>query len=341
LTGGGDPLFFDHFHSIQNAWAIVDALGGMDASAPRPGHPRRVPVPIERRYTTNRRHSYLGAASQVLPTGVRKGDFPMKKLILIGCALVVVVAAVVFFGLSNLGPIVKKAVNTYGPKVTQTEVRLADVGISLFTGEVKLKEFLLGNPRGFSAPEAMKVESIYLDLDEKSVTADPIVIDKIEVVAPEITYERRGQDDNFNALLRNVKKSAGAAAKGGKDAQSPAGGETGGGKKLLIRSVVIKDGSVNLTAKALAGQRVTAELPFIELKDVGGKREGVTPEKAMELILAAVYQQMRSPDVTAVLGQGLQELGVTVKGISVKGLDDQAKEKVEGVKDAVKGLLGD
>jgi lipopolysaccharide export LptBFGC system permease protein LptF len=31
----------------------------------------------------------------------------MKKLILIGCALVLVVAAVIFFGLSNLGPIIK------------------------------------------------------------------------------------------------------------------------------------------------------------------------------------------------------------------------------------------
>ncbi len=264
----------------------------------------------------------------------------MKKLILIGCVLVVVVGAVVFFGLSNLGPIIKKAVNTYGPEITQTEVQLGDAGVSLFSGEAKLQDFLLGNPKGFKSPQAMKVGSIYVDLDEKSLTGNPIVIDTIEVVAPEITYERSGRDDNFNALLRNVKQRSGTGQSGAKAKKSPKEGE-GGGKKLLIRSLVIKDGRVNLTAKIMSGQTVTAELPYIELKDVGGKKEGVTPAKAMNLILAELYKQMQSPDVTAALGKGLEELGVTVKGISVKGLDDKTKKQVESVKDKVKGLLGD
>ena len=50
---------------------------------------------------------------------------------------------------------------------------------------------------------------------------------------------------------------------------------------------------------------------------------------------------MQSPDVTAALGKGLEELGVTIKGISVKGLDDKTQKQVESVKDKVKGLLGD
>ena len=264
----------------------------------------------------------------------------MKKLILIGCALVVVVvAAIVFFGISNLGPIIKQAVNTYGPKITQTEVRLGDAGVSLLSGEVKLEDFLLGNPKGFQAPQAMKVGSVYVDLDEKSLTGNPIVIDKIEVAAPEITYERAGRDDNFNALLRNVKKKSsggqsGAGKQTGKDA------DAGGGKKLLIRSLIIKDGRVNLTAKVLAGQTITAELPYIELKDVGGQKEGVAPAKAFNLILAELYKQIQSPDVTGALSKGLEELGVTVKGVSLKGIDDQSKQKVEEVKDRVKGLLG-
>ena len=264
----------------------------------------------------------------------------MKKLVLIGCALVVVVAAVVFFGLSNLGPIIKKAVNTYGPEITQTQVSLGDAGVSLFSGEAKLSAFQLGNPKGFNTPQAMTVGSIYVNVDEKSLTGNPIIIDKIEVVAPEITYERSGRDDNFNALLRNVKQRTGAGKSGG---GAPKSGEAGasGGKKLLIRSVVIKDGRINLTAKVLAGKTVSAELPYIELKDVGGKKDGVRPARAMNLILAELYTQMQSPDVTAALGKGLEELGVTVKGFSVKGLDDKSKKQVESLKGKVKGILGD
>lgn len=268
----------------------------------------------------------------------------MKKLVLAGCAIALVVGAVVFFGLSNIGPIIKKAVNTYGPAITQTKVQIGDAGVSLFSGEVKLQDFLLGNPQGFKSPQAMKVGSVYVDLDEKSLTGNPIVIDKIEIVAPEITYEMTARDDNFKALRRNVKKQTRSAQSGGGSQKTGGGGEvgaSGGGKKLLIRSLVIKDGRVNLTAAELAGQTVTAELPFIELKDVGGKKEGVTPAQAFNLILAALYKQMQSPDVTAALGKGLEEIGVTVKGLSIKGLDDQAKEKFKAAQDAVKGFLGD
>jgi uncharacterized protein involved in outer membrane biogenesis len=74
---------------------------------------------------------------------------------------------------------------------------LGDASVSLFSGEVKLKDFLLGNPPGFQSPQAMKVGSIYVNVDEKSLTGNPIVIDQIEVVAPEITYERSGQGGQF------------------------------------------------------------------------------------------------------------------------------------------------
>ena len=79
----------------------------------------------------------------------------MKKWIFIGFgAIVVIIIAVLLVGVWKLGPIIKTAVNTYGPQFTKTEVRLNDVGISILSAEVKLKDFLLGNPilRIFSTP---------------------------------------------------------------------------------------------------------------------------------------------------------------------------------------------
>jgi uncharacterized protein involved in outer membrane biogenesis len=114
----------------------------------------------------------------------------MKKFIYAGIALIVVVAAVLIIGLSNLGPIIKTAVNKYGPAMTKTDLRVHDVSISILSGEAKLKDFYLGNPKGFKSPEAMRVNAVYVDVDEKSITHDPIVIDRIEVVGPKITYEK-------------------------------------------------------------------------------------------------------------------------------------------------------
>jgi hypothetical protein len=112
----------------------------------------------------------------------------VKKWILIGCgAIVVILIVVVVVGLSKLGPIVKLAVNTYGPKITGTELKVGDVGISLFSGEAKLKNFFLGNPKGFKSSSAMKIGSIDVGVDKGSLAKNPIIFQKIEVIGPEIT----------------------------------------------------------------------------------------------------------------------------------------------------------
>ncbi len=157
-----------------------------------------------------------------------------KKWLIISAAVFVVVIVLDLFGLSKIGPLIKTVVNTHGPQITKTDVRLGDVSVSIFSGEAKLKDFLLGNPKGFNAPQAMKVGSIYVNVDEKSLTKDTIVIDKIEVVRPEMTYEKAGGTDNFQTILNNVKSATGSAT----TAKKPPG-EKGAGKKLLIRDFIL------------------------------------------------------------------------------------------------------
>lgn len=259
----------------------------------------------------------------------------MKKWLIIGAAVVVVVViALVLFGLSKLGPLIKAAINTYGPEVTKTEVRVRDVGISIFSGEAKIKDFFLGNPKGFKASQAMTVGSIFVKVDEKSLTTDTIVIDKIEVLRPEITYEKATNSDNFQTILNNVKSATGA----GKSGQKPAE-EKGGTKKLLIRDFTIKDGKVNLTMTALAGKTVSTSLPDIHLKDIGKSKAGSSPAEAFKEIFAALYQQITSPAVTDALKKSLKDIGLSAEGLggeSIKAVESVGGEAAK----KVKGLLG-
>jgi|GEM_PF-6712935 len=171
----------------------------------------------------------------------------MKKWIIIGGAVAIFIIILIVVGISNLGPIVKSAVNTYGPKITKTEVRLEDVDISIFSGEARLKDFCLGNPKGFKSPQAIKVGSIYVDVDEGSLAGETIIIDKIEVVRPEITYEKAHQTDNFKTILNNVKSTVGTKEPPKKQPEKESGG-----KKILIRNFIVRDGKVNLTMSMLA-----------------------------------------------------------------------------------------
>ena len=255
----------------------------------------------------------------------------MKKWILIGSsAVIVIIIVLLIVGLSNLGPMIKNAVNAQGPKLTKTDVRLADAGVSIFSAEAKLKGFYLGNPEGFKSSQAMKVASIYVDVDEKSLTGDAIIIDRIEVVAPEITYEKIKGTDNFKTILNNVKESVGADKKSKKGS-----GKEGEGRKIIIRNFIVKNGKVNLAMAMLGGKSLSASLPDIHLKDIGEKKKGVSPAEAFKEVFAELHERITSPSVSDTLNKGLKELG-----IGVKAAGESAKEEVEKVTDKVKGLFG-
>jgi hypothetical protein len=269
----------------------------------------------------------------------------MKKWIFIGLgAIVVVLIVVVVVGLSKLGPLVKMAVNTYGPKITGTELRVDDVGISIFSAEAKLKKFFLGNPAGFKSPSAMKVGSIYVDVDEGSITKDPIIINKVEVVGPEITYEKRGKSDNFQSILSNVQKNV---PKGKTAKKEPA--KEGPGKQLIINDFILKNGIVNLAVEmpggVLGDQEIKADLPDIHLKDIGKKKGGASAEDVAKEIFAALYAKIQSPAVMGALsdqlkklsGVGIDEIGKAAKGAA--SMVEGAGKDAEGVADKVKGLF--
>ncbi|MGD9239159.1 MAG: hypothetical protein PVG69_03995 [Desulfobacterales bacterium] len=257
----------------------------------------------------------------------------MKKWIFMGlAAIVVLLIVVVVVGISKLGPIVKMAVNTYGPKITDTELHVDDVGISIFSAEAKLKKFFLGNPKGFKSPSAMKVGSVYVDVDEGSITKDPIIINRVEVVGPEITYEKRGKTDNFKSILNNVQKNV---PKGESAKKEPA--KEGPGKQLIINDLIIKNGKVNLAVEmpggVLGDQEIKADLPDIHLKDIGKKKDGASAAEVANEIFAALYGKITSPDVMGALNDQLKKLG----GVGVETIEKATKEGLKEATDVVKG----
>ena len=263
----------------------------------------------------------------------------MKKLFIAIVVLLVIVAVVLFIGVSNLGPLIKEAINTQGPKITKTKLAVADVDISLLSGQAKLQNFLLGNPKGFSSPHAVAVKSIYVDVDEKSLTGETIVIDRIEIVGPDIYYEKGRGSDNFKALQNNIRSAVG----GGGSSTTSGSGDSGGGKKLLIRDLEISGGEVHLAVQGLAGQDIKAALPDIRLQNIGQKETGVLPAEAAQEIFAAIYGEIASPEVSAVLNRELQSLQGSAEKLgqqAVEQAEEKAAESVERATEQLKGVFG-
>lgn len=266
-----------------------------------------------------------------------------KALIALGI-IGVLLAAAVFYLLSNLDRIVAGAIEKYGSNATGTPVKVSSVRIQLREGKGSISNLSIGNPGGFSTPKALSLGNIAIAVDTGSITKDPVVIDKIMVSTPRITYEiNKSGSANINEIKKNVEafiKKTTAAIEGKGPAGKGAGEE---GKKILIRSLVIEGGKMAVQVAALSGEPLSASLPRMELKNLGGKG-GSTPSEIAGQVLGPLLNQA----TLAASRAGVEQyLGKSVGDVK-KALEEKAREKLgapggeaaKGAEEAVKKLFG-
>lgn len=254
----------------------------------------------------------------------------MKEWILrIVAGLVVVailaVAAVVFC----INGIVKKGVDTVGPRITKVEVKLDSAHISIFSGSASLKELFVGNPPGYTSPSAIKVGDISVRLKPMSVMSDKIIVDKVDVKAPEITYEGGLTGNNLSKIENNIKGTSSASSSTG---NAPA--ENGTKKKLQVTDLLISGATLHVKSKLMANKTLTVKLPDIHLTNLGTGSNGITPAELTDQVMHALMQEV-IPAVTKVASQaGSEALGLG-NGATQQGED--AAKKAGG---KLKGLFG-
>ncbi len=227
----------------------------------------------------------------------------MKKFLLSLVALVVVFVATslgyLYFSLNSL---VKKAVETVGPTITKTDVRLASASLSPFSGSGKLSGFLIGNPEGFKGPFALKLSSIAVSVDKATLLKEPIVVNSVVINAPEVMLIGTLGGTNLQKLTKNIQSSGASSSKEEKSAPSSS-------KKFVVKEVVISGAKLHLAASAL-DQKVsqTIPIPDIHLQNIGTAGKGVSARDVALQIINPLLNEALKQGVTALGKQGIQQL---------------------------------
>ena len=252
----------------------------------------------------------------------------MKKLIIRG-VVVLLVLLVVAVGVSIyfLGSIVKKGVETVGPQITGTEIKLDSATLSLLSGSGKLKGLLVGNPEGFKTESAIKVGSVGVGVVAGSVFSDKVHVTQVNVQAPEITFEGGLKGNNLSKLLDNVQ-----AAAGGSNKSSATSKDKSSSKKLQVDDFVISGGKINLSIDAgpLGAKSATVPLPEIHLTNLGGGPDGITSADLTAKVLKELLQAAIPAAEKAVVDLG--------KGVTTGVVNEAGKTATEGVEKATKGI---
>lgn len=240
-----------------------------------------------------------------------------KKLLYIGGGLVVV-GLVTFLALQFfLGSVVTAGINNFAPKLTQTKVVLDGANISPLTGSGTLRGLVVGNPKGWSDSNLCALGKIHVDVAPFSILGDHIIVNEIEIDAPEFNYETKIVASNVADLLKNIE-----AAMGGKGPEATT--KTGKPIKFEVKKFRLTNGKVRL---GVAGAAMTLPMPPIELNDLGTKEGGITPDQ----LVFAVMRSVTSSVVTAT-AQAAGQIGSTSGAATVEGLKKTGE--------AIKGLFG-
>ena len=254
-----------------------------------------------------------------------------KLLIIAGVLVVVLVVGLVVLAMS-LGRIIKAGVETVGPTITKTEMKLDSATLSILGGSGALKGFTLGNPEGFNTPAAIKAGSVSVAVQPRSLFSDKIVVRHVRVEGPEITFEGTlGVKNNLSTILANVEAAAGGSKPDGTN-QPPAKSE-GASKKLQVDEFSITGAKVHLSMTMLGGRAVPVVLPPIELKNLGQGPDGITAAELTKIVLSSVTMETVKAAEKAVkefgrnAAEAATKAGTETLDKATKGLGDLLKKK--------------
>jgi len=250
----------------------------------------------------------------------------MKRWLKVVIGAVFVLAVLLVALALFAGHIVKSAVNTAGPKALGVPISLQKVEVNLLNGHFGLDGLVIGNPEGFSTPSAIRVHKVQVAVKMASLFSRVLVIDRIYVGSPEITYEIGLKGSNIGAIQD---KAAPA-----KPAETPAEPEAKpavddkDARKVVITDFLIESGKINISTIGMAGNDVTIPLPTIHLTDIGKESDGATMAEVIADVFGAIGGAVSG--AAAGIGRGVVAVG--------QGAADAGKAVGAGAVDAGKAV---
>ena len=257
----------------------------------------------------------------------------MRKLLIAGGVVLTVIIGGAVYLFSSLDSIVKKIIEDVGTQVAGVKVSVGGVKISLSEGKASITGLSVANPPGFSSDPAIKLGEISVALDTGSLNKNPIVVKDILVASPAVSYELASGGSNLDAIQRNVQsftaKQGGAKPEPAKPADKAAdkAADKGEEKKVVIDHLAITGGQVKLAAGGIPGAATTANLPKIELRDIGKESGGASSAQVAQKVMDSLING--AIKASSSFGNVLGNVG------------DKAKALIPGdAGGALKGLLG-
>ncbi len=237
-------------------------------------------------------------------------------------ALVLLVVVLLVLAVVFADSIIKASIEQVGSKVTQCEIKVRNVDLSIIDGKLTVDELVVGNPEGFKTESAFKLAKVFVSLRPASLLSSKIKVNDIQVLGPEITYEVAplSMASNIGTIQKNVQKFLPSSDEK----------EKSKGKAMQIDHLALKEGMIKFSATFAGGKAIEMLLPSIELNGLGKDSDMTGTEVSAQMLDQALGS------ISAVASENMKGISSGIKGMFSGDKGDEAKE---AVKDAADGAV--
>lgn len=192
--------------------------------------------------------------------------------------------------------LVKSGIEEVGTEMTGTEVWVASVSISAFSGRGTINGFHVANPEGFSREDALIIDEFFIELDLMTLFSDEIIVREITINAPAIFMEQKLPENNLQSILRHINETTSFEASD---------------SELVIERFLMMDGIVELHSEVGGERTARFEISAIELHDLG-RQEG---RNAAEDVIQQITERIVEKAVEAAVRSGSEQLKDAIRDI--------------------------
>lgn len=245
--------------------------------------------------------------------------------------VVIAIAGLVFYTVSNLDRLVQTAVEKYGSEVTQTEVTLQGVNVELQDGRAQLSNFVVANPSGYSSDYAFSLDDIVVQILPGSIGGsqdDVVVVEEITVDGASIIAELQGlRNSNLQELAANIQNSLPAD---GAEQTEPTPSEDYTGPNFRVQRFTFSNANISLVSEELGNR--TINMPAVRASDLGGA-SGLPPKELAAALMDEVLAQATRAVRSEVEDAAKREVRSELQERAEENLSDEQQERVKKLRD--------
>ena len=263
----------------------------------------------------------------------------MKRIIkwsVLGVSLIVVVALVIIY--FNLSRIVERTIEVQATDSLSLQTELSGAGLSLFGGQLSLKDLTIASPQGFSAPHMLSLAGGDVQVSYGQLRSDPVRIKSITLTRPTVVVEQSNGKFNFQTLMDLPSKRAPG---------NPGDGQRQEGEpiRVIIDRLLVTDAQVLIKPGTIPGlgtqlKEVSVPIPTMELTNIGNA-DGAQNGAALRDVASTLIQELvaRAGDTGALQQQLKDALNNGLKDVRSRAAEEIQK-KTAGIEKKLGGIGG-